>query len=306
MLLKMKEMPDISIITVNYNGLNDTCELIESIRQHVTLSYELIVVDNASSEDETTYLKDHYEEIICIRCKENLGFSGGNNMGIRQAHGKYILLLNNDTLVKNDSFRFLIETLESDSRIGAVSPKIKFAFPPQNIQFAGYTSLSSITLRNRLIGFGEKDKGQYDAPAPTPYLHGAALMLKRETIQKAGLMPEIYFLYYEELDWCTQMTRLGFKLYYEPRCTVFHKESQSTGQKSPLRTFYMTRNRLLYAIRNVTGITKYMSVIYQISIALPKNCLIFTIQRRPDLMKAAVKGIFAFFCLKNKTVRHDP
>ena len=72
-------------------------------------------------------------------------------------------------------------------------------------------------------------------------------MLKREVIWKAGLMPEIYFLYYEELDWCTNMTRAGYQLWYEPRCTIFHKESQSTGRQSPLRTFYMMRNRMLYA-----------------------------------------------------------
>ena len=299
----MKKQPDISIITINYNGRKDTCELIESIRQHVSLSYELIVVDNASIIDETIYFKEHYPETICIRSEKNLGFSGGNNLGIRRARGKYILLLNNDTLVKDDSFQFLIETLKSNPRIGGVSPKIRFAFPPENIQFAGYTRLSPITLRNHSIGFGEKDQGQYNTPLPTPYLHGAAMMLKRETIQQAGLMPEIFFLYYEELDWCCRMTRLGFELYYDPRCTVFHKESQSTGQTSPLRTFYMTRNRLLYAVRNRYGITKYLAVFYQISIALLKNGILSFVNGRPDLVKAAIKGTNAFFHLNNKTER---
>jgi GT2 family glycosyltransferase len=296
----MEKQPEVSIITINYNGLHDTCELIESIHKYVSLSYELIVVDNASKENEAAYLEKHYPRAICIRSEKNLGFSGGNNLGIRRAKGKYILLLNNDILLKDDSFQFLIETLESNPRIGAVSPKIKFAFSPESIQYAGYTSLSPITLRNRPIGSGEEDSGQYDTTERTPYLHGAAMMVKRETIQKVGLMPEIYFLYYEELDWSTKMTRLGYELYYEPRCTVFHKESQSTGQQSPLRACYMTRNRLLYAWRNCEGISKYLSLFYQVSIALFKNSFFFLLKGRPYLAQAAFSGVWAFFCLKHK------
>ena len=104
-----------------------------------------------------------------------------------------------------------------------------------------------------MLGFDCPDDGSYDTPHPTPYLHGAAMIIKREVIEKIGMMPEIFFLYYEELDWSTSMTRAGYELWYEPRCTVFHKESQSTGQLSKLRTYFLTRNRLLYARRNIKG-----------------------------------------------------
>ncbi len=298
----MERIPELSIVTVNYNGLKDTCELIDSVKRTVvTLSYELIVVDNASASSEADLIKSRYPWIILVKNKENLGFAGGNNAGLLVSRGKYILLLNNDTLVKDDSFHFLIERLESDPLAGAVSPKIKFSFSPEIIQFAGYTRLSGITLRNRTIGFGEEDKGQYDAPSIIPYLHGAALMVKREILEKVGCMPEIYFLYYEELDWCVKMTRSGYKLYYEPQCAVYHKESQSTGQDSPLRTFYITRNRLLFAFRNLSGITKYLSIFYQISVVLIKNSFLFLIRKRTDLIKASFSGIFSFVRLKNKT-----
>jgi len=297
----MGKLPEISIITVNYNGLQDTCKLIESVREHVKLAYELIIVDNASDQDEARQIKEYYPWVITVRNEKNLGFAGGNNAGIRISRGKYLLFLNNDTLVRDDSFHFLIEQLESDSLIGGVSPKIKFAFSPGTIQYAGYTSLSPVTLRNRAIGFGEQDTGQFDTPTPTPYLHGAAMMVKREVIERVGLMPEIYFLYYEEVDWCAKMTNYGYKLYYEPRCTIWHKESQSTGQKSPLRTFYMTRNRLLYAFRNLKGTSKYLSISYQLSVVLAKNILIFLIKGRPDLSKATFSGVFRYIMLKNKT-----
>ncbi len=296
----MGNLLEISIITVNYNGLKDTCELIESLQKHVSLPYEIIVVDNASKKNEAEILQQKYPHIITIRSEKNLGFSGGNNLGISKAKGKYIFLLNNDTFIEEDTFHYLIEKLESSSQIGAVSPKIKFAFPPRNIQFAGYIPLSQITLRNDLIGFGEADNGQFDTPIHTPYCHGAAMMIKKEVIEKVGYMPEIYFLYYEELDWSTQIKKAGYKLWYEPRCTVYHKESQSTGQQSYLRTFYLTRNRLLYAWRNRYRVTRWIAVLYQLFIAAPKNSMIFLLKGRNDLVKAVFKGIYAFFMLDKK------
>ena len=296
----MNPLPELSIIIVNYNGLSNTRECIRSVQTHVSLSYELIIVDNGSTADETLPLQRDFPNLICIRSDQNTGFAGGNNIGIRRAKGDYILLLNNDTLIKEDSFHFLIERLQTDSRIAAVSPKIKFAFPPCAIQFAGYTKLSPVTMRNRLIGFGENDTNQYNQPRESPYLHGAALMIKRIIIEKTGLLPEIYFLYYEELDWCTQITRAGYSLYYEPRCTVYHKESQSAGQGSKLRCFYMTRNRLLFAYRNQTGLKCWLSLFYQLTIAFLKNNFVYLIKKRPDLIRASFSGVLAFIFLKNK------
>ena len=271
------DSPDISFITVCYNGLNDTCKLIESIKKTIhSVSYELIVVDNASVRNEAQELQSHYPEIKAIRSEQNLGFAGGNNIGIRQAAGKYIFLINNDTFIEEDGLAYLTERLESNPKTGAVSPKIRFAFPPRNIQFAGFTPLSYVTLRNKSIGFGCPDNGEFDIPHPSPYLHGAAMMLKKEAIEKAGLMSESYFLYYEEMDWCVKLSRAGYELWYEPRCTIFHKESQSTGQASPLQTFYITRNRLLFAQRNLQGTERVLSILYQLTIVIPKNTLIYS------------------------------
>lgn len=297
----MTEKPLISFVTLCYNGLEDTRQLVESLQSIVqSVSYEIIIVDNASVRNEAEILRKEFPEVTVIRSERNLGFSGGNNLGIQAAAGKYIFLINNDTYLTEDGLHYLVERIESEPDIAAVSPKIRFAFPPRAIQFAGYTPLSRITLRNALIGFGEPDNGCFDKAAPTPYLHGAAMMVRREAIEKAGLMPEIYFLYYEELDWSTRLTRAGYRLWYEPRCTVFHKESQSTGRQSKLRTFYLTRNRLLYAWRNLEGTGKWLSIAYQISIAAPKNILSSALKRRFDLCGAILKGIRDFIILPNK------
>ncbi len=173
--------PDISFITICYNGFKDTCELIESLHKKLkSVSYEIIVVDNASREDEAAKIHELYPTVISIRSNENGGFSGGNNIGIRAAKGKYIFLINNDTYIESDEIAYLVERLESRPEIGGVSPKIRFAFPPQHIQFAGFTPLTKITLRNNMLGFDCPDDGTFDTPHTTPYLHGAAMMFKRE------------------------------------------------------------------------------------------------------------------------------
>lgn len=297
----ISRQPDISIITINFNGFKDTCELIESLETNIkSVSYEIIVVDNASLKNEYILLKEKYPNITVIHSESNKGFSGGNNLGIRQANGRYILLLNNDTFIKEDTLQYLIETLDTKKDAGGISPKIKFASSSHPIQFAGYTPLSSITLRNNLIGINEEDTGQYQRITQTPYTHGAAMMIKKEVIEKVGLMPEIYFLYYEELDWCTQMTNKGYTLWYDPRCTVYHKESQSTGQDSYLKIYYLTRNRLLYTWRNRKGLIKWMALVYQITVASTKNCLIYLAKKRIDLVKATIKGNITFITLKHK------
>ncbi len=291
----------LSIITINYNGLKDTCELIETLPLGVE-TVEVIVVDNASKEDETTIIQQRYPKVIVIRSKENVGFAGGNNLGIKAAHGKYLFFLNNDTLLRwkmedgrwKNIFQPLIDRLESSPTIGVVCPKIRFAWGNNPIQFAGYTPLSKITIRNKTIGCGEQDNGQYNIAHQTPYAHGAAMMIKREAIEKAGMMPECYFLYYEELDWSMMIRRAGYEIWYEPKFTVFHKESQTTGQQSPLRTYYLTRNRLLFVKRNNPKFSKYLSYIYIIGAVGLRDVLTHLVKGHSDLAKATIKGLHDF------------
>lgn len=297
----MKPAYDISIITVNYNGFQDTCEMIASIQANLhSCTYELIVVDNGSQQNEAMLIQQVHPNVKTIRSEKNTGFAGGNNIGISEAQGKYIFLLNNDTLIQEDKLHLLIHQLDKHPEIGAISPKIKFAFPPYNIQYAGFTAFSKYTLRNKGIGFNKSDKGQYDSPYPTSFLHGAALLFRREILDKVGKMPEIYFLYYEEMDWCNHIAQAGFQLWYNPRFTVYHKESSTTGHASPLKTYYLTRNRLLYAYRNQKGYPFCISLLYQLILANPKNIIVNLLKGKIQQTIAIFKGSTDFFALKNK------
>ena len=288
----MHQECELSIITINYNGLKDTCALIESIPFNDKT--EVIVVDNASQKDEATEIEQKFPFVTIIRSEKNLGYAGGNNLGIQAAHGKYLFIINNDTVFKNFNVKSLIERLESSPNIGIVCPKIRFAWGNNPIQYAGYTPLSEVTVRNRAIGFGEEDKGQYEVAHPTPYAHGAAMLIKREAIEKVGLMPECYFLYYEELDWSMMFTQAGYQIWYEPQSTIFHKESQATGQNSPLRTFYITRNRLLLAKRNYRGIYKWLAYSYLIGVVAPKDVFNYVLQGKLRLSIAIIRGLRDF------------
>ena len=279
----------LSIITVNYNGFEDTSALIDSITFNDNM--EVIVVDNASKQDEASIMSERYPQAKVIRSQKNLGFAGGNNLGIKQAKGKYILLINNDTYFKDFNIDALIERFESSDKIAIICPKLRFAWGNNPIQFAGYTPLTNVTIRNQAIGFGEEDHGQYDNAHPTPYAHGAAMLIKREALEKVGFMPECFFLYYEEIDWSMMFTRAGYEIWYDPACTVYHKESQTTGQNSPLRTYYITRNRLLLVKRNYKGINKYLSYIYLIGLVATRDIIKYSLQGRFDLAKSVCKGI---------------
>ena len=294
----MRQKYEISVITINYNGLKDTCELLDTLPLEDD-SLEVIVVDNASQADEATVIEQRFPQVKVVRSHQNLGFAGGNNLGIQTAHGKYLFFINNDTLLRHQTsdIRLLVSRLESDAKIGAVCPKIRFSWGEHLIQYTGYTPLSPITLRNRSIGFGEKDCGQYDQAHTTPYAHGAAMMVKREAIEKAGFMPECYFLYYEELDWSLMLRRAGYDIWYEPAVTVFHKESQTTGQQSPLRTYYITRNRLLFVRRNQHRATRYLSYLYLMFIVTGKDVAKYMIKNRWDMVRATLRGVYHFLKL---------
>ena len=283
---------EVSIITINYNGLEDTCALIESIPFNEIM--EVIVVDNASKDQDADIIVQRYPQVKVIKSERNLGFAGGNNLGIQAAKGKYLFLVNNDTVFKDFNIQTLIDRMESSSKIGIVCPKIRFAWSNNPIQFTGYTQLSKVTVRNRAIGFSENDDGQYDTSHPTPYAHGAAMLIRREAINKVGLMPECYFLYYEELDWSMMFTRAGYQIWYEPKCTIYHKESQSTGQNSPLRTYYLTRNRLLLVRRNPQEFNKTLAYIYLIGVVALRDILKYTFIGRYDLLKAIFRALGHF------------
>jgi GT2 family glycosyltransferase len=272
----------VSIISVNFNQEQFTLNMIKSVRDHVSEEVEIIIVDNGDKKMNQEKLSSLDADCIYVATDKNLGFAGANNLGYKYANGKYIFLLNNDIEVEHDFLSPLVKLLDEKDSVGAVSPLIRF-HENRSVQFAGYSPLSTITIR----GGSYQMEGQ--KREKTNYLHGAAMMVKREVIEKIGLMSEEYFLYYEELDWCERMKIAGYELWFEPASEVLHHASVSTGKASPLKLHYMMRNRILFAKKFRKGLQKLLALGYLYFVAFPKD-YIKNIQSK-DHRSALVRAI---------------
>jgi GT2 family glycosyltransferase len=269
-------MKTVSIITVNYNQSYITEQLLTSV--YATNKYaavEIIVVDNASKDNPVPVWQVQYPDITFIRSETNLGFAGGNNLGVKAAKGDYFFFVNNDTEFKVGLVESLVAILDKNPVVGMVSPKIRYFDQPTVLQYAGFTNMNYYTMRNRCIGQFEEDKGQYDNnTGQTGYIHGAAMMVRRDAIVKAGLMAENFFLYYEEMDWNDHIKRAGYQIWLEPKALIYHKESVSVGRVSGLKEYFMNRNRLLFIRRNApSALTVIIFYIYFIGVVTPRNII---------------------------------
>ncbi len=292
-----------SIITVNYNQPEVTVDFLRSVRKYCAdLPVEVILVDNAPVQDYAARFKAEYPELVYIRSDQNTGFAGGNNLGIQRSKGDYLLLLNNDTEITGGFLETLIETMESNPQIGLLSPLIKFFTEKEHIQYAGFSKMNYYTARNKAIGFYEIDRGQYDTDYETGFCHGAAMLCRREDLQKAGLMEELYFLYYEELDWCEKFKRIGKKIWFTGKAQIYHKESVSVGKMSPLKSYFMTRNRMLYIRRNASFVPKLIFTLYYSLLVCPAKIARLSAQSETRLALQTLRGlIWNFTHSKNST-----
>lgn len=277
----------VSIITVNFNSNEVTKALLISLQKISYSNIEIIVVDNGSK-NPCKDLKNQFPYIKYIETGKNLGFAGGNNVGIQQSTGDFLFLLNNDTEVDENFIEPLVKRFESNNKIGVICPKILYYDQPNVIQYAGFKPINPITGRGFSIGYLEIDKGQYDTAYPTSRAHGAAMIFSRKALNDVGLMAEIFFLYYEEMDYSERFKKAGYEIWYEPLSKVWHKESMSTGKESTLKSYYYGRNRLLYLRRNTPSKYKLLMYIYFIFIAIPKNKLTY-------IRKRQFKHLYAFF-----------
>lgn len=280
--------PLISIVTVNYREPEVTVQFLTSLHLSEFKDFEVIVVENSPLIDYSESYKAAFREVIVIKSPENLGFAGGNNIGIRSAKGEFIFLLNNDTEITPGLLGTCLEAFDRPE-VGVVCPKIKYFNQPDTIQFAGFSEINTWGS-NTMIGFNAKDEGQFDRKQEMPYGHGAAMMLRYQAIEDAGLMPESYFLYYEELDWSVRIREAGYEIWFQPAAEVFHKVSVSTGQASPLKTYYMTRNRILFMRKNAQQGRLPLFLLYFLLVAFPKHVLTHLTGRRWKHVQSVLRG----------------
>jgi GT2 family glycosyltransferase len=276
--------PLISIITVNYKQPQVTCELLDSIR---VLSYphiETIVVDNAPDHDDSERYNRSLPGVTVINSRENLGFAGANNLGIQKAGGDYIFLLNNDTEITDGTIEQLLICFDQPA-VGAVSPVLRYHSHPEKVQYAGFTEINPLTGRNLTL-----NEVQSADAIDTPYFHGAAVMIPRAVIDECGLMPEAYFLYYEELDWSRMIRNKGYALKVCTKTSVMHKESVTTGKDSPLKTYYQTRNRVVFMNKYGSPLQRLSFNLFFHGVSLPFHMVRYAIRGQQKHLSALFRG----------------
>jgi len=288
--------PLVTIITVNYNQLQITCALFDSIRRNSYENVEVILVDNASKENPQNFVNTNYPEVIFLRSEENLGFAGGNNLALPKVNGEYLFFVNNDAELTDNCIETLLVQFNKNPKLGIISPMLCY-YPSEEtnhkkiVQFAGSTPVNNFTARNKTIGNFEEDKGQYSTPKEIPYIHGAAMMIPAEVMRITGPMDEMFFLYYEELDWSERIRKAGYEVYVEPNALVYHKESVSVGKLSTLKTYYLNRNRILFMRRNKSGFHLLLFCLFLTLATIPKNTILFLVKGQIDHLKAFYRAI---------------
>lgn len=236
----------IAVILVNYNGLNDTIECVKSILESDYTNYKIIIVDNDSS-DREKIVKDTFlnENADVLTSDKNIGFSGGNNIGIRYAAEKYdsdyYLLLNNDTVVSKDAFKELVKGTIVFEKVGIVTGLINYYSKPDTAWYAGGVFNFNTGIADHPIGGMLLENG-VDGCYKTTFISGCLMLIKKEVIENVGLLDEEYFLYAEDTDYCCRVMNAGYAMVYAPNAVIYHKVSASTGNQSKQQQYYTMRN----------------------------------------------------------------
>jgi len=278
----MTKQPLVYIIILNWNGWRDTVECVESCKKVSYPNHRILLVDNGSTDGSEALLREQFADIEIIQTGQNLGFSGGNNIGMRHAFDNdadYVLLLNNDTIVDPSFVAELVTIAETDRSIGMLCSKIYFYDKPEVIWYAG-ASFHPWLGWGRHRGHNEHDRGQYDSVETTDRATGCALMASRELCDTIGLLRDEFFVYCEDTDWGMRAQNAGYTIMYVPASKVWHKVSRVLGRASGVSQYYTIRNilacidankplpRVLRSLRHLTVI--FISLLGLVTQNIPK------------------------------------
>lgn len=267
-------MQKVSVIILNYNGGTNTLESLDSLVKITISDFNLlvIIVDNNSTDGSLKKIQDFVDknsnpkiQFKIIENKENLGFAGGNNQGIKfglSEGSEYFVVLNNDTRVDRDLIKYFLDAVKENDKTGIVVPKIFFekGFEYYRDKYksdqrgkviwyaGGIIDWNSVTGKH--IGVDEIDNGQYDMKKETEFATGCCFLVSKKVLEKVGFFDEKYFLYYEDADLSERVKKEGYKIIYYPKAFIWHKNAGSAGGSgSALQDYFITRNRLLFGLK---------------------------------------------------------
>jgi len=248
-------LPLVSVVIVNYNGLRFLPGCLGSLAHTTYPELEILLVDNASTDRSVAFVEENYPQVRIIRSEINRSYAGGNNLGIRAAHGKYIVLLNNDTEVVPGWLEPLVDELEQDPEVAACQPKILQLTHKDTFEYAGGSGgfmdrYGFPFLRGRVFYSLEKDQGQYDDATDIFWASGAALAIRKDALDEVGLLDEDFVLHMEEIDLCWRLQLHGYRLRVRPDATVHHYGGGTLGHEKYAKMYHNHRNSVFILLKN--------------------------------------------------------
>ncbi|MDP4227071.1 MAG: glycosyltransferase family 2 protein [Bacteroidota bacterium] len=275
----MYNNPKVSLIILNWNGKEDTAECLESLK-HITYSnYEIILIDNGSTDGSVKYFQEYFPDIEIIENRENLGFAEGNNVGIRRAIGKsadYVLILNNDVIVDPEFLNKMIEVAENNKLAGAIGSKIYHYYDPEIIDRPN--KKINLWTGNFRIFTSIKDNGNDDKAEEVGCITGCCMLIKTQLIKEIGGFDPEYFLYWEETDLCIRITKYGYKIIYVPKAKIWHKIESSGGSRTSY--YYYGRNIFRFMKKNANKCQKTFFLFFYLTFSFWINCSVIIFKHR--------------------------
>lgn len=253
-----KAPPKVCVIIPNWNGKKHLEKCLQSLRDQTYTNYEIMIVDNGSTDNSVSYLQKNFPEVIILKLDRNVGYSVAINTGLIHSDSKYVVALNNDTIVQPEWLSELIIVAESNGQIGSCQSKILSLSNPSVIDAVG------LSVDNRgnpkQEGYLSKDKGQYNKIREVFGACSAAVIYRRQALIQVGLFDRDFFAYCEDIDIAVRLRIAGWKCMYVPKAIVYHIGSATGRDKSPFKTYLLQRNNYFYRVKNfsINAILKYL------------------------------------------------
>lgn len=278
---KRVKCPFVSIIIVNYNGSMYLANCLGSVLKSSYDPFEIILVDNASTDDSTSIVKELFkkDQIIVVWNSSNLGFAEGNNVGARYARGDYLVFLNNDTKVEPTWLKELVKVMESDVKIGAAQSKLLMLDRNGIIDSTGdFVDFYGVAMQR---GLGERDLGQYENVEEVPSARGACMIVRRSVIREVGLFDPDFYMVLEDVDICWRLRLKGYKVVYVPKSVVHHK---GLGTPSSVRAYHGEKNVFLLMMKNYDTFNLMLHLFPHLIITLGEVALDIFVRRSVTLV----------------------
>lgn len=287
-------VPKVTVIIPHFNGEQILRRCLETIRLSTFNDFQVLMVDNCSTDRSVQIVKSEFPHVNIIQNRKNLGYAGACNLGIQLSKSKYIVLLNNDTKVVPGWLEVLVEAADSDSKIGAVQPKILSIQNPDKFDYCGAAG-GEIDIfgypfaRGRIFYSIEKDINQYDTPSEVFWATGAASLIRRSALDKIGLLEQSFFAHMEEIDLNWRLHLAGYKVVTAPQALVYHQTGGTLGEDKFMKMLFNHRNNLLMILRNFSIVTLLWILPVRLFLELV-TIFVFLLKKNPKRSVAVIAG----------------